>query len=136
LETHTLLSDNLDSDWHSPLLSDTSRTTIVRAGALDAALVPVSTHARAAWPGTTSSNPQTAPIQAIFETYLHQAPSPSDLRRSLRLLAGRGTLEQVEAQVLGSKTYFNKRAHRSKTRFLTVLAQDVLGHPLDSSHSQ
>jgi RHS repeat-associated protein len=74
-------------------------------------------------------------VQGLYRTLLHQAPTPVQLRQALRFLRS-GTLQQFEAQLLGSSFYFRKRAHRNSARFLTVLAQDVLGHPLDAAHLQ
>ena len=136
MECRILLSHDLDNlslrhdvlDLHSGTINAApprdQLTALVAGGPLVARL------------DTTAANPQVAEIRAIYKAYLHERPSPADLRRALHFLARGGELEQVEAQVLGSADYFRERAHRRQARFLTVLAQDVLHHPLDAGRVQ
>src|SRR5262249_22125530 len=47
-----------------------------------------------------------------------------------------GMTESLEAKLLASAEYFQKRGRRNKVRFLCSAAQDALGHPLDAATFQ
>jgi hypothetical protein len=81
------------------------------------------------------NGPQAAEVKALYRAYLHQPPTPAQLKQGIALVAA-GETVQLQAQILGSPTYFSKRAHRNNARFLVAVAQDVLHHPLDPAHLQ
>jgi RHS repeat-associated protein len=83
-----------------------------------------------------TNGPQAAQVKALYRTLIHQPATAAQLQKALHFLQGGGTLEQFEAQLLGSSLYFSKRAHRKNPRFLAALARDVLGHPFDASDQQ
>jgi hypothetical protein len=91
-------------------------------------LLPIPRHAPA-------GGPQAAQVTALYRAYLHQKPTAGQLKQGVALVAA-GAVDQLRAQILGSATYFKKRAHHKNDRFLAAVAQDVLGHPLDASHLQ
>jgi RHS repeat-associated protein len=86
------------------------------------------TERRAAAPNTALVNQ----VRDQWQRYLHHPPSRSDLKKGLAFLAQGGTTDAYAARLLGSAEYF-RRAHNNKQRFLTILAQDVLHHPLDAA---
>jgi YD repeat-containing protein len=81
------------------------------------------------------SGPQAAEVTGFYRAYLHQKPTPGQLKQGVALVAA-GAVEQLQAQILGSAAYFKKRARRKNDRFLAAAAQDVLGHPLDAARLQ
>jgi uncharacterized delta-60 repeat protein len=69
-----------------------------------------------------------------YRRFLGRDADPDGLNTFVNLLASGGTLEQVEAVLLGSPEYLN-RVGGTNDAFLTALYRDVLGRPIDPSGS-
>jgi RHS repeat-associated protein len=128
LEDRCLLSGGLDLAFVDTLLRDLAR------GATPQTVNSRPQHALAVQrqPKVVGS-PQAAQVKALYRAYLHQVPAAAQLKQGVALVAAGETL-QLQAQILGSASYFSKRAHRKNDRFLAAVAQDVLHHPLDAAH--
>jgi RHS repeat-associated protein len=137
LEDRCLLSGGLELSLDGALWHDLVRDTDQPSAMTGRANPELQAHRSSPAQRRTNSagGPQAAQVVALYRTFLHQKPSAAQLRQGVALLKG-DALVQLEAQILGSPTYFSKRAHRKNARFLAAVAQDVLGHALDATHLQ
>jgi hypothetical protein len=74
---------------------------------------------------------RTLRIEQLYQRLLHHAPDPTTLQAGLRFLAGGGTIEQLQSQVLASAEYFQLRGGRKGVGFIRALYRDVLGTAAD-----
>jgi glucose/arabinose dehydrogenase len=65
-------------------------------------------------------------VVAAHQGFLGRPPDPTELNAGLALLASGGSVEDVQARVLGSQAYF-LQSGRTPRGFLRSLTQDVLG---------
>jgi uncharacterized protein GlcG (DUF336 family) len=70
-------------------------------------------------------------VAGLINYYLMRAPDPVGLAALTAVLDAGGTLEQVEADLLGSAEYFQNRGGGSNDGFLDALYRDTLGRPID-----
>jgi hypothetical protein len=71
-------------------------------------------------------------IDALFATLLHRSPDAAGRQAFLAFLAAGGTGEQIEAIILASPEYFQRRGGGSNSGYVSALFQDVLGRSVDS----
>ena len=81
----------------------------------------------------TKETPQARLVKKLYHRYLHRAPSAAELKKGLHQISPDGTAEPLEARMLGSAEFFQKRAGSNIKRFLTTAATLALGHPLDGT---
>jgi uncharacterized repeat protein (TIGR01451 family) len=70
-------------------------------------------------------------VEGIYERFLHRSAGPAEVGAWLNLLNNGTTVEQMEAVVLGSLEYYQRRAGSSTTGFLDALYGDALGRAID-----
>jgi hypothetical protein len=70
---------------------------------------------------------RTAAVTAEFHQFLHRAPSASELKADSALLKKGGTLEELEAQLMGTREYLKRRGGGSKDGFLIAAYTDETG---------
>lgn len=85
---------------------------------------------------TASVEYRTRQIQTYYSAYLNRTADSSGLSFFVAFLNSGGTLEQVQATLLGSAEYFANRGSGSNEGFLTALYQDVLRRKPDSGGRQ
>jgi hypothetical protein len=76
---------------------------------------------------------QTAEVQGLYSRYLHRSAEPGGLTSWTAFLQAGGTLEQLEASIVGSPEYFQVRGGSSNNGYLTALYQDILGRSVDAT---
>jgi hypothetical protein len=81
----------------------------------------------------TSTEYRTGVVQNLYRRELHRDAGPAELTGMLGFLAGGGTVEQLQANILGSAEYFQNRGGGTSAGFLGALYQDVLGRPADAA---
>jgi hypothetical protein len=69
-------------------------------------------------------------VQDQYKSLLHRSPDPVGLKAWTDFLAGGGTNEQLEAQILGSPEFFT-RSGGSNATFVAAVYKDVLGRGTD-----
>jgi uncharacterized repeat protein (TIGR01451 family) len=72
-------------------------------------------------------------LDQLYAQLLRRAVDPSGRSGWLGFLASGGTLEQVEAGILGSVEYFQVRGGSTVSGFVDALYSDVLGRAVDAS---
>ncbi len=72
-------------------------------------------------------------VSQVYSRFLHRPVDASGLSAWPAFLQAGGTLEQFEADVVGSPEYFQVRGGGTANGFLSVLYQDALGHAVDAS---
>jgi hypothetical protein len=70
-------------------------------------------------------------VQELYHTLFHQRPDAQTQDAALTFLAGGGTTEQLQVQLLGSSRYFERRGGSTDRGFLAALFHDVMQQPLD-----
>src|SRR5207248_10751890 len=68
-----------------------------------------------------------AAVQRDYLLLLNRSASAIELRRGVRFLEQGGTLNQLEARILGSRAFFREQGGRTNAGFLAALFQHVLG---------
>src|SRR5439155_21635606 len=63
-------------------------------------------------------------VQRLYRTHLGRLADPQGLSNSVRFLASGGTIEGVQAQLIGSAEYFDNRAARTNEGFLGAFYRD------------
>jgi Domain of unknown function (DUF4214) len=66
-------------------------------------------------------------VRSLYVHYLHRQADPTALVEFTQFLAEGGTLEQVAADIVGSREYFRTRGGGTNDGFLDALYQDALG---------
>jgi streptogramin lyase len=69
----------------------------------------------------------TAAVQRDYLMLLGRTPTPSELRQGVRFLSRGGALNQLEAQILGSRAFFRTNGRGTNAGFLSALFQSVFG---------
>jgi hypothetical protein len=70
-------------------------------------------------------------VQRIYTHYLHRTAEPLGLSQWTAVLLAGTSLEQVQADIVGSPEYFQTRAGGTNSGFLNALYQDALGRMPD-----
>jgi hypothetical protein len=70
-------------------------------------------------------------IQRLYQQLLHRSADSTGLAGSGAFLNQGGSIEQVEAGILGSTEYYDIRGNGTPTGFLTAVYADVLNRSLD-----
>jgi hypothetical protein len=71
-------------------------------------------------------------VQHLYSQLLLRSADPGGLQGWVTFLANGGSDEQVEAALLGSTEYFNKRASGTTAGFLDAVYRDIFGRDVDS----
>ncbi len=71
-------------------------------------------------------------IDQLFSKLLHRSADPGAKTAFLQSFANGATSEQIEATIVASDEYFQKRGGGSNSGFATALYQDELGRNIDS----
>ena len=85
---------------------------------------------------STSNEYYTDEVQAAYQQFLHRAADPTGLSAAVNFLAAGGTIEQVDAVLIGSPEYYQNLAGGTSAGFAAALYQDALGRPVDSGAAQ
>jgi hypothetical protein len=116
LEYRCLLNVSIELLLDTPFWHDPQREVI--ALPTNSGLSPVELQAHrtalARRPSNSAGGPQAAQVLSLYRTLLHQKPTTGQMKQGVALLSS-GGLVQLEAQILGSPTYFSKRAHKNIT---------------------
>jgi hypothetical protein len=75
-------------------------------------------------------------VQGWFAKLLDRPAEPAAVNLGVAFLAAGGTMEQLEATILGSPEYFLQHGQGSTTGFLAAAYHDVLGRAMDPSGAQ
>src|SRR5207302_6680064 len=76
-------------------------------------------------------------VQGLYERFLHRSADPAGLGGGVSFLMNGGSIEQLEAILIGSTEYFQTRAGGTNDGFLNALYEDVLHRPIDQqSHDR
>src|SRR5262249_15711658 len=70
-------------------------------------------------------------VEGYYRAYLQRDADPTGLSSWLSLLGAGGTLEQVQAGIIGSPEYFQNRGGNTTLGYLNALYQDVLSRAID-----
>jgi Domain of unknown function (DUF4214) len=80
---------------------------------------------------TSAQEFHTDEVVSAFNHFLHRVPDAGGLANGVNMLAGGGTVEQLDVQIVSSAEYF--QLHNSTNdAFVKALYQDVLGRSADS----
>jgi hypothetical protein len=74
---------------------------------------------------------RTVQVQQVYAQFLHRAADHSGLSTWTAFLQAGGSLQQLEADVVGSAEYFQSRGGGTNDGFLRALYQDALGRSVD-----
>jgi hypothetical protein len=97
------------------------------------ALVQGFTRPQVALALTTSAEFRTLAVQGAYNVFLHRAPDPNGLSSFVAFLAVGGSIEQMDAIIIGSLEYSLQGTNSSAHGFLNALYMDVLGRPVDTA---
>jgi photosystem II stability/assembly factor-like uncharacterized protein len=75
---------------------------------------------------------ETDAVSGLYQQLFGTAPDATALQAGVSFLAQAGTLTQLEANLLGSPTYFAGPGGGTNMGFLSAVYQTVLGRPLDA----
>jgi Domain of unknown function (DUF4214) len=70
-------------------------------------------------------------VRGLYTQFLHRAADSAGLAGFTNFLANGGTVEQVEAIMVGSPEYFQHRGGGTNDGFLNALYQDALNRAVD-----
>jgi hypothetical protein len=76
---------------------------------------------------------ETLLVQNLYGALLGRAPDATGQTSDLAFLSGGGSVEQLEASILGSPEYFQNRGGGTNAGFLNAVYQDILGRTIDPS---
>jgi hypothetical protein len=91
----------------------------------------VQTPVQVAWDIETSLEGRTVQVQTAYGKILGRAADPRELSRAVASLRQGGTIEQLEANLIGSPEYLRTRGGGTRAGFEAALFHDVLGQPID-----
>jgi hypothetical protein len=72
-------------------------------------------------------------IRQSYQTLLRRQADPVGLSASMSSLVAGGTIEQMQASILGSQEYFQSEGGGTNQGFLTALYRDLLARPVDAA---
>lgn len=72
-------------------------------------------------------------VQAAYQLLLHRAADPDGLGFFASFLEGGGTVEQMQAMIIGSREYYQNRAGGSDSAFISASFEDLLGRPASAA---